>query len=1169
MEFLTKPLLQINEYKEALDAVKNYKMPVSITGPSDSQKAHICHAICSHAGIKAVYISYNEMQARKLYDDFALFYGSNAVFFPSKDITLYDIEAKSHDTIYERIAALERIIEGRYNVIIIPAEAMIQKLIPADKFLKCIINISEGERIDLQGLIQKLISTGYERTSTVEGKGQFAVRGGIIDIFAVNYTSPIRIELFDDEVDSIRKFDIITQRSIDKLKEIKVMPAREMIYTPEEREEIIRNIKKDLKTAIARAKKDNQYCRNLSDKIHADIEAIENSYYFPGIDRYTSNIIKNPSTILDYLQRGTVIFVDEPLRMEQRIKNIILEHQELCKNFIERAAMLPDSADILFDENDIYKYIDRAQSISLFTLPSNSERLIKSRVFSVPCRQLNSYENHMDLLIEDIKRWKKNSYRTVVLAGTRGKGERLEEVLKAKDIECSYIESPENEILPGQVVITRGSLVRGFEYPTAKFAVVSDRELFGYDRRLKRAARKKKGRKIEAFTDLNVGDLVVHETYGIGQYEGIHKLEVDGVKSDYLKIRYQQGDYLYIPANQMDSIQKYIGSEGRTPKLSKLGGTDWVKTKAKVKESLKKLAFELVELYAKRQAMKGHAYSKDTVWQSQFEELFPYEETDDQIKCIQEIKQDMESERPMDRLLCGDVGFGKTEVAMRAIFKAVMDGKQVAYLVPTTILAQQHYHTFRQRMADFPITVDVISRFRTASEQKKILKNLKSGNIDILIGTHRLLQKDVEFKDLGLLVIDEEQRFGVEHKEKVKNMYPNIDVLTLTATPIPRTLHMSLSGIRDISTIEEPPEERYPVQTYVMEYNQEIIKDAILREMARKGQVFYLYNRVRTIYMKASELHNLVPEARIAVAHGQMNEKELEDVMMDFINGESDILVCTTIIESGLDMPNVNTIIVEDSDRMGLSQLYQIRGRVGRSNKLGYAYITYKKDKVLAEAAEKRLQAIKEFTEFGSGFKIAMRDLEIRGAGNLLGPEQHGHMETVGYDMYCKLLDEAVREIKGEEIQRRETEVTIDINISAYIDDEYINDEKQKLDMYKRIASIQDEEDVSDIQDELIDRYGDIPDEVNNLINIALIKSMASRCNFASVQQKDNSVIFQYAKGAKVNLEVLSKLMDKYKRKLMFTASASPYITYKITNVAKSDLIENIKILLQDINKLQ
>jgi len=662
-----------------------------------------------------------------------------------------------------------------------------------------------------------------------------------------------------------------------------------------------------------------------------------------------------------------------------------------------------------------------------------------------------------------------------------------------------------------------------------------------------------------------VGDYVVHQTHGIGQYVGLEMLTVEGVKKDYLKIRYQDGAFLYIPTNQMDLVQKYIGTEGKQPKINKLGGSDWLRTRTRVKESLRKLAEELIKLYAQRAALKGFQYSKDTVWQKQFEEQFPYEETEDQLRCIEEIKRDMESGKVMDRLLCGDVGFGKTEVALRAVFKAVMDGRQVAWLVPTTVLAQQHYSNFLERMKDFPVTVEMLSRFRSRAEQRRILRDVKSGNVDVLVGTHRLLQKDIQFRDLGLLVIDEEQRFGVSHKERLKNLSPEIDVLTLTATPIPRTLHMSLTGIRDISVIEDPPEERYPVQTYVMEYNRDVIRDAITRELARQGQVFYLYNRVRTIEAKAAEVQAMVPDARVGVAHGQMDEAQLEDIMISFLKGELDILVCTTIIESGLDMPNVNTIIVEDADRMGLAQLYQLRGRVGRSNRLAYAYITYRKDRVISEVAEKRLQAIKEFTELGSGFRIAMRDMEIRGAGNLLGPEQHGHMEAVGYEMYCRLLEEAVRELRGEPARKEDMEVTIDINIDAYIDDSYIGNESRKIEMYRKIAAINDNNDVIDIEDELIDRYGDIPGPVRNLIKVAYIKALARSLGISAVTEKKDSVIFTFADSKKIDFRAIAKTAEKYRRQLLFSAGASPHLVYKKPQVSGEKLADNIKILLQDL----
>jgi len=1176
MEFLINPLLEIEEYKDILNSIRSYSGPVSVTGPSDSQKVHLTHAISEHTGKKGIYVAFNEMQARRMYDDFAFFIGEDALFFPSREIMLHDVEAKSYDSVFQRTKVLDRISEGRFRFLITSAEAISKVLVSKKYFKENILEIELGTRVNLGELPARLIEMGFERVDIVEGKGQFAIRGGIIDIFSINDEHAVRIELFDDEVDSIRRFDTMSQRSVDKLERVRIIPARDIIYPQSIKESIINYIKADLDEHLKKIsrksdgeKSDAEYIKSLREKVGSDIERIRAEHYFPGIDRYIPYLEENPACVIDYIDDDVVVFVDEPSRLKQRVENVILEHYEACKSLMEKARVLPRSQEIFFDSEALHRKLREKTVVYLSTLMTDEKGFEKGRSVGITAKLMGSYQGHIDLLVEDIINWKNKKCRIVVLSGPKSRGERLVETLRAKGVESVFHKNRTAGILPGEVVITHGSLNKGFEYPAIGLVVVSDKEVFGADRKLKKASGKTKGNKIGLFTDLNVGDYVVHQAHGIGQYIGIQKLVVDGITKDYLKIRYLEGDHLYIPSNQLDLIQKYIGSEGKAPKLSKLGGTDWARTKKKVKESLKELAEELIKLYAQRQSLKGFAFSRDTVWQKQFEELFQFEETEDQLKCIEEIKRDMESDRPMDRLLCGDVGYGKTEVAIRGIFKAVMDGKQVAYLVPTTILAQQHYDNFKDRMKDFPVTVDVMSRFRTPSEQKQVLKNLKSGNIDVLIGTHRLLQKDIQFKNLGLLIVDEEQRFGVTHKERLKNIKPNVDVLTLTATPIPRTLHMSLVGIRDISVIEDPPEERYPVQTYVMEYNRDVAKDAIIRELGRRGQVFYLYNRVRYIDLKAAEIQSLVPEARVAAAHGQMDERQLEDIMYNFINGGFDVLVCTTIIESGLDMPNVNTIIVEDADRMGLSQLYQLRGRVGRSNRLAYAYITYRKDKIISEVAEKRLQAIKEFTELGSGFKIAMRDLEIRGAGNLLGPEQHGHMESVGYDMYCKLLDQAVRELKGEPLSREDAEIFIDLNVSAYIDDGYIGVENQKIEMYKKIASIHDEQDVMDIVDELMDRFGDPPQPVSNLISIAYLKVLARNAGFSSITEKNGNIIFQLMDGKQLNFEVISRIASKYKRQLLFNAGSTPYLMYRISGMNREKLLDNIKIVLQDFKSFE
>jgi transcription-repair coupling factor (superfamily II helicase) len=1159
MQNFIEPLLELEEYNQILAAVRSHARPVSFTGPSESQKAHLLYALCRHCGRKGVFVAFNEMQARRLFEDFSFFLGDDVVFFPTKEIMLYDVEAKSYDTVYRRLSALDRISRGDYSLVVTSVEAVSHKLLHPEILKRHVITIENNGRMDPEDLIRRLVTSAFERVEFVEKKGQFAVRGGIVDIFPIDTDNAVRIEFFGDEIDSIRWFDVNTQRSIEHTGSVRILPARETIYDSAKKSEIIKAVKSD-------AEKAGKKSPELACKIGADMERLEESWYFPGIDRYITYIADEPYSLIDYLGDDDLIFMDEPVRQKQRIENLLLEHGEICKTLIEKGSLLPRSISMFFDYESIFSSVSARKPVYMNTVNVDGIAAKGSAAYSITCRIIGSFQGSMDILTENLSAWKKSKSRVLILSGTKGRGERLRESLSEKGIESVYMDSVTEPVLPGQAIITRGSLHRGFEYPTIGFVVVSDEEIFGRGRE-KHAKRqgKYRGRPISLFTELAVGDYVVHQAHGIGQYIGLEKLTVEGIKKDYLKIRYQDGAFLYIPANQTDLIQKYIGTEGKQPKINKLGGSDWLRTRTRVKESLKKLAAELIKLYAQRAALKGFEYSKDTVWQRQFEEQFPYEETDDQLRCIEEIKQDMESGKVMDRLLCGDVGYGKTEVALRAIFKAVMDGKQVAYLVPTTVLAQQHYNNFVERLKDFPVTVEMLSRFRTRSEQKRILRDVKAGRIDVLIGTHRLLQKDIQFKDLGLLVIDEEQRFGVSHKERLKNLATEVDVLTLTATPIPRTLHMSLTGIRDISVIEDPPEERYPVQTYVMEYNRDVIRDAIIRELSRQGQVFYLYNRVRTIDARAAEVQAMVPDARVAVAHGQMEERQLEDIMISFLRGDFDILVCTTIIESGLDMPNVNTIVVEDADKMGLAQLYQLRGRVGRSNRLAYAYITYRKDRVISEVAEKRLQAIKEFTELGSGFRIAMRDMEIRGAGNLLGPEQHGHMESVGYDMYCRLLDEAVRELRGEPLRKEETEVTIDINIDAYIDDSYIGSESRKIEMYKKIAAINDEQDVLDIEDELTDRYGGIPGPVKNLITAAHIRALARSLGISSVTEKKDTVIFGFADIKNVNLQAIAKAAEKYRRQLLFSAGASPYLTYKKPKTGSEHLAGNIKILLQDL----
>jgi transcription-repair coupling factor (superfamily II helicase) len=1159
MQNLIDPLLEIKEYKFIIESIKKDIFPLTVTGPSESQKVHLAFALCMHTGKKGVFVTHNEMQAKHIYEDLLFFLNKDVLYLPPKEILLYDVEAVSHEPLYERIKVLDRLVEGNFKFLVLSSEAMVNLVIDKDIFKKSTFILENNDNVDPVNLSKSLIMAGYNRDDMVEGKGQFAIRGGIIDIFTPDREKPVRIELFDNTIESIKEFDTTSQRSLNLLEKIRILPANEIIYDEKEAQSAAVEIRAalDSNTKIDR------------DRIQNDIDMITDFKNFPGLDRYYSYIFKKQLTIYEYIEESALFFLDEPERINQRMENIIKEHFEICTGLIEKGRILPETQNIISDFDSIYHTLQKRKIINFNTLSVKSETNRDSNMVSILSRLINPFYGQVNILAEDIKEWKQKNKRIIILAGTESRGKRLAETLRLKGIEAYYFGKYEKPIEKKQIIITMGNLSKGFEYVETGFIILSEGEMPGKIKRIAKSIKKSNRNKIDLFSDLKSGDYIVHQIHGIGIFEGIKQLVLDGIKRDYLKVNYQGGDSLYIPTNQLELIQKYIGSEEKKPRINKLGSNEWSKTKKKVKESLRKLAGQLIELYAKRQAVKGFAFSKDTVWQKEFEEQFPYEETEDQLKCTIEIKKDMESERVMDRLLCGDVGYGKTEVALRAIFKAVMDGRQVAYLVPTTVLAQQHYMTFKERFKGFPVNVDVISRFRSHSEQKKIIQNTESGKIDVIIGTHRLLQKDVHFKNLGLLVIDEEQRFGVAHKEKIKTKYPDIDVVTLTATPIPRTLHMSLSGIRDISILEDPPEDRYPVQTYVMEYDDDVIRNAIYRELARKGQVFYLYNRVRSIDLKTQHLAELIPDAKIASAHGKMEEKYLENVMVEFIERGYDILVCTTIIESGLDMQNVNTIIIEDSDKMGLSQLYQLRGRVGRSNRLAYAYITYRKDKIISEAAEKRLQAIREFTEFGSGFKIAMRDLEIRGAGNLLGAQQHGHMQSVGYDMYCRLLDEAVKELKGEPVAELETEVSIDLNINAYIDDRYIANESEKLDMYKEISFIKNKKDEDDIKDELSDRYGNIPEPVKLLISIALIKAMAKKAGISSITEKKGSIIFKFISPDRVDAEKVGNAIGNFGRKLFFSAGNIPYLSYKITEKDKEILTENIKSLLQHIKNFE
>jgi transcription-repair coupling factor (superfamily II helicase) len=1158
-----KPLENMQEYKLLIESIKGSSKNIEAYGISDTQKSLIASAVCENTHKSCLIITHNEIVARKIYEDIGFLKPSAGLLLSSGEVIFHKIDARSSEIKQQRLLTIDELLSGETKIVCASVEALLKKMMPASRFKDIKRSVSLGDIVDVDEFVTLFFVAGYERVDMVEGKGQFSIRGGIIDFYPLTATNPVRIELFDDEVDSIRYFDAMTQRSIEKIKTIEINAARELLLYDNEiksaAQVLNHALEKRLKALNSAGKKKD--AERLSEVIKEDIDKLNQGVYFEGLEKYLNFFKLEFNSILDYL-KDFIIIIDEPNRVRQRYDNMELEFQEQFKGLLASNEVLPEQYGTFFTYDQLLTKFKNSKCISFNTLLKSSADFKPDAIISFVSRSMHPFHGKLDLLMDELQLWKSRKYKVIILSGTEEKGRRLVQSLIDQDIEAIYKSSLDIELQDGHIVVMPGTLSNGFEFPSIRYAVISDREVFTAP---KKEGPKKKGRLIKAFTDLKVGDFVVHENHGIGQYIGIEKLTVGGLTRDYLNIKYGGNDKLYIPTDQLDMIQKYIGGEDKLPKLNKLGSAEWSKTKSKAQHSIQALAIDLLKLYAERQQKIGFSFSADTRWQKEFEDMFPYEETDDQLRCIEEIKRDMEDGRVMDRLLCGDVGYGKTEVALRAAFKCVMDSKQAAILAPTTILAQQHYNTCIQRFGSFPIKIDVLSRFKSASELKKAAQDVKSGTVDIIIGTHKLLQDSIRFKDLGLLIIDEEQKFGVGHKEKIKSIKTNLDVLTLSATPIPRTLHMSMIGIRDISLIEEPPEERYPVQTYVMEHNEDVIRDAIFKEVARGGQVYFLHNRVRSIAKTAARIKELVPEARVAYAHGQMDEKVLEDTMLDFYNGEYDVLVCTTIIEAGLDIPNVNTIIITDADKMGLSQLYQLRGRVGRSNRLAYSYFTYQKDKVLSEVAEKRLQAIKEFTEFGSGFKIAMRDLEIRGTGNLLGKEQHGHMEAIGYDLFIKLLEETLQELKGETTVKR-VDTSIELQINAYIPETYITDENQKIEMYKKIASISNQQDLFDIEEEIEDRFGDIPTMVRNLLSIAYVKQQAQVCGISNISQRNNNIAIKFKTDKFIKPQAAMQIASDYKSRILFTASEQPYFTLKGTDEKPEELLKEIRNIVEKIS---
>jgi transcription-repair coupling factor (superfamily II helicase) len=1182
MELFYEPIRELAGFKDIEKSLAACGNGVYVSGCIDSQKAHLIASLGGSAFCRVI-LTHDEARARELADNYR-FYNKNVFTYPAKDMIFYNADIHGNELVSQRIKVLKAMDENKGDLTIVTTiDGCADMLLCRERLAGGILHFQEGGIVSLDELKRNLVRLGYENMGQVKGPGEFGVRGGIIDIFPLTDDTPVRLELWDDEIDSIRLFDVESQRSIEMLQSIDIYPATEYVLTRDEieagREAIARETEKQqevferkMRNARNRGQEGAEDERRFMEALRRVRQIPDNFNELYDVDRFIHSFVDETYSFIDYFDPKTTLFVlDEPNRLVERMDLVEFEQDDSVKNRLENGYILPSQTDMLTDCKAIYAKLEKCRLLALSTLDYNPKNLKFAAHYQVDTKSVNSYNNRFEYLVEDLKRYKKSGYRTVIISNSRTRAARMVDNLRDNGIDSYFSEDYGKSLEYGEIMVTYGNIHKGFEYPLLKFVVIAESDIFGQKKEAKRRKRYE-GKAIADFNELSVGDYVVHENYGLGVYQGIEKIEVDGIERDYIKVEYSGSDTLHILATQLDMLQKYAGADAKKPKLNKLSGQEWGKTKSRVRQAVDQVARDLVELYAKRQQQTGYAYGKDTVWQQEFEELFPYEETDDQLNAIADTKRDMESDRIMDRLICGDVGYGKTEVAIRAAFKAVQEGKQVAYLVPTTILAQQHFTTFAQRMKDYPVNVAMLSRFRTAKEIKETVQGIKNGTVDIVIGTHRLLSADVSYKDLGLLIIDEEQRFGVTHKEKLKKLKENVDVLTLSATPIPRTLHMSLVGIRDMSVLEEPPVDRMPIQTFVTEHNDEMVREAVNRELSRNGQVYYVYNKVRNIEEVTSHLQSLIPSANIAFAHGQMDEKTLEGIMHDFINGEIDVLVSTTIIETGLDIPNVNTIIVEDAENFGLAQLYQLRGRVGRSNRSAYAFLLYRKGKLLKEVAEKRLYAIREFTELGSGFKIAMKDLEIRGAGNVLGAAQHGHMAAVGYDLYCKMLNEAVVKLKGGETAA-DFETVVDLNVDAFIPATYIHQESQKLDIYKRIAAIETREERMDMQDELQDRFGDIPPSAVNLLTIVLIKAVAHKGDIRRLQgglvDKSNwRVEMYFTPDAGLDVGRIPELVETNKPYLSFKMGTDPHFVYQVphSELASDDaFLAALEVLVERI----
>ncbi len=1168
MEALRAPVMATKQFQQLEKQLMAGEVPLSVSGVNDLGRCMMADAIGRRYQRRLI-VTYHEDQAKRIYENYR-FFDKQVYLYPAKDALFYSADVHSNTIVRKRLEILKLLMENKPVTVVLTVDALLDKLPTLKEIKSNRFVIDMDTSIEMSKLKKKLVELGYEKRDWVESAGQFAVRGGIFDIYPLTEECPYRVEFFGDDVDSIRSFDVESQRSIENVDELVLYPASELVLSTDRIEKGLKAISKEHK-AFAKQLKDS-FQTEAYGRINREVARIKEEltefHGALGIDSFVEFFYDETVSFLDYFGENGIVFLDEEDRVYQQAVACRNEFQISMESRLQGGYILPTQQNVLFTVEQLYeKMFGQIPVVDFSLLETKKSRFSPKGSYTFLMKGMPSYQGQVQSLLKDMHRWRKDGYRILVISPSTTRGKRLAESFQREELLAFFSEDKKRILAPREIMVTVGHLQEGFVLEEAQLVVISENDIMPQNTGNRRKYKRKKysGEQIHNFADLSVGDYVVHEQYGLGIYKGIETITVDEIDKDYISIEYQGGSKLYVLCSNLESIQKYASASDKPPKLNKLGGTEWARTKGKVKEQIEQVAKELVELYAIRQETEGYAFSEDTVWQKEFEELFPYEETEDQMHAIEETKKDMESRKIMDRLICGDVGYGKTEIAIRAAFKAVLDSKQVAYLVPTTILAQQHYNSFMERMKDFPVKVRMLSRFCTTKEQHETLRALAKGEVDIVIGTHRLLSKDVAYKNLGLLIIDEEQRFGVTHKEKIKQLKKDVDVLTLTATPIPRTLHMSLIGIRDMSLLEEPPMDRRAIQTYVLEYNEELIKEAIHRELARDGQVYYVYNRVSSIDVITMKLQELLPDARIEFAHGQMKERELENIMYRFINKEIDVLVSTTIIETGLDISNVNTMIIHDADKFGLSQLYQLRGRIGRSNRNAYAFLMYKRDKQITEVAEKRLSAIREFTDLGSGIKIAMRDLEIRGAGNLLGHDQSGHMAAVGYDLYCKMLNDEVMRQKGIHVEEQIFETTLDVPFDAMIPATYVKNEFVKLGLYKRIANIETIEDHEEMVDELMDRFGDLPRETSNLLDVALIKAQAHRAYVTDVTIRQENLRLTMFPQAPIDVARIPELFTKYQGRMHLEQQPVPVFVVSLENMQKKQYLPFIQDVIRDI----